>query len=179
MQARSFLSQTSKAWSQLTDADRAAWDAYATAHPIVDRLGQTVALTGHMMFVSVNSVNLQIGVVLQDTVPDGVAIAPPVLTAANVTAAALSITNDDAIPVNTSFIVFCSPPLSQGRKFNGDFRIIATGIGTNAAAQVVATAAEITTKYGTIAVGQKYFISVQLVKDGNLSPQTQIAVVTT
>lgn len=177
VQARQNLSTASKAWSQLTDEQRIAWNAYATAHPITDSLGQTVALTGHMMFVSVNTSNMQAGYAAQDNVPNGIPIESPILVIAVATAAGLSVTATAPIPLNTTAIVFVSPPMSPGRSFNGDFRIVAVNAGTNAANQVVLTAANLSAKYGTLAANQKFFISAILTSGGNVSPRDVATVV--
>src|SRR5206468_836067 len=53
--ARNRLSAESEAWRGLTDIQREAWNSFADEHPQTDSLGQVVTLTGHQMFVGVNS----------------------------------------------------------------------------------------------------------------------------
>jgi hypothetical protein len=52
---RAAFGASSNAWSSLTGPQQAAWSAFADSHPITDSLGQSVKLTGHMMFVSIST----------------------------------------------------------------------------------------------------------------------------
>jgi len=59
-----------QAWSdELTPANRSAWDSYAEATPIVNRLGQERTLSGINMFVRGNSLNAAVGVARVDQGP--------------------------------------------------------------------------------------------------------------
>lgn len=169
VQARGFLSTVSKAWASLTDAERLAWNNYAAAHTFTDSLGQSYSLTGHQAFVSVGTICLQTGQAVQTAVPDGSAVATPEFTITPTTAAGLLVKVTDAIPASAYFLCFASPPLSPGRGFNGDFRLVKTGVGTNAAAQTVCAASDLAAKYGSLVAGQKFFFVVQVVDGGNIS----------
>lgn len=179
VQVRAWLAAVSQAWGSLTDAQRAAWNAFATAHPITDSLGQTIALTGHAMFVSRNVTMLQAGYAIQNAVPDGTSIDAPDVNVGTGTAAGLSLRVTVAVPVDTTIVAYASPPLSAGRAFNGDFRVVNVAVGTNAANQVILTADQLTTKYGTLSAGQKYFVQAVLVKEGNISAPGVLSLVLT
>lgn len=59
---RNVMTDLVNAWSEvLTDAQRAAWDQYASAVPFTNRLGESMLLTGFNMFIRSNSVILQSG----------------------------------------------------------------------------------------------------------------------
>jgi hypothetical protein len=45
------MTLASQAWQVLTSAQQAAWTSYASGHPIVDALGQSIKLTGHQYFI--------------------------------------------------------------------------------------------------------------------------------
>ena len=45
----------------LSSANRALWEAYAAAVPVLDKLGQTIYLSGQNHFIRTNSLRLQIG----------------------------------------------------------------------------------------------------------------------
>jgi len=52
--ARDKLSGWSAAWRDLTDSQREQWNAWAQTHPILDRVGASIILTGHMAYVKLN-----------------------------------------------------------------------------------------------------------------------------
>lgn len=54
-EARQRLSDQSSAWRTLNQDQRDSWNAWAQEHPILDRLGASILLTGHQAFVKVNS----------------------------------------------------------------------------------------------------------------------------
>lgn len=174
---RSNLTEVSAAWRGLTDAQRVAWNAYAQAHPRTDSLGQSVKLTGHMAFNAVNVLNLLIEVAIQTAVPDDTAIATPEISVDDNSHTTFSLVTSAAVPNDTKIVVYASPPLSPGRSFNGDFRIVNHVMGSPSAGQSLVTAEQLANKYGTLAANQKFFFQVILVKGGNVSPQATANVV--
>lgn len=52
---RQCFADCSIAWRGLTNAEREAWNAYAAGTPTLNRLGETVTLTGQAMFVRTNT----------------------------------------------------------------------------------------------------------------------------
>jgi len=176
---RANLTEVSRAWGQLTDADRAAWNSYAASHPRTDSLGQTIVLTGHMMFVAINVLNLQAGGAIQNAVPNGDIVDSLVITVDDGSAAGLTVLSDAAVPVQAKILMYASPPTSAGRAFNGDYRLVKTLAGTGSIDQPVLTANDLSAKFGTLAAGQKFFLSFQVVQGGNTSTQTRLALVLT
>lgn len=59
--ARNAFASGSAAWRDLTEAQRDAWDVYAAATPVTNRLGQTVFLTGQQQFVASYSLVTRLG----------------------------------------------------------------------------------------------------------------------
>ena len=175
---RGQLVDCSKAWGSLSDAQRAAWSAFADAHPRTDSLGQSIALTGHQMFVGVNTLNLQVGEAIQNAVPDGTALPAPVLSIGIGTAAGLTVVFDEGETVGSKLAVFASPPLSPGRAFNGDLRLVVVKPAPSAD-DIILSAAELTAKYGVLSAGQKFFVQAKTVAGGNVSSVTPIAFVLT
>jgi hypothetical protein len=53
--ARDALAQYSNEWRVLSDAQRESWAAWASTHPIVDRLGASRNLTGSQAYVKINA----------------------------------------------------------------------------------------------------------------------------
>lgn len=77
---RSKFGAASTSWSTLTSAEQAAWTTYADGHPITDSLGQSIKLTGHQMYVAVNT-QLQNCAQAQSSVPPvDATVFAPVLT---------------------------------------------------------------------------------------------------
>ena len=174
---RANLSEVSRAWGHLSDADRSAWNGYAAAHPRTDSLGQTIVLTGHMMYVAVNVLNLQAGIAIQNAVPNGEVVHSITIDVDNEDADSLSILSVNAVPLASKILCYASPPTSQGRAFNGDYRLVKTLAGTNAAAQPILTAADLSAKFGTLAANQKFFLSFQVLHGGNTSTESSVTVV--
>lgn len=52
---RAILGTLSSGWSVLTDAQRAAWNGWAAVNPITDALGESILLSGHQAYISLNT----------------------------------------------------------------------------------------------------------------------------
>lgn len=165
--ARDRLSAFSAAWRGLTQLQRDAWDSYALEHPVTDSLGQTSTLSGSQVYVGVNSAMFAAGFAAGVVVPPvGAAPAAPVITLDAITAAGFDMTSvPSPLPALTRQSFEFSPPLSAGRQFNADFRIVHTDAP---ASEPEVTAAMLAAKYGTLAVGQKYFFRSRLVTSTGL-----------
>jgi hypothetical protein len=152
-EARTRLTSFSIAWRSLTDAQREAWKSYSLEHPVTDSLGQSNVLTGFQQYVGVNSSLAQAGYTAVTDPPVSAAPDAPVIVVGVTTAAGLTVTVDGIADV--SVIGESSPPLSAGRSFNKDFRVVTVG-GDDT--DCVITAANMTTKWGTLVAGQKFFL---------------------
>jgi hypothetical protein len=176
--ARNRLTQFSQAWRGLTDVQRAAWESYALNHPFNDALGQQIFLTGHQSFISVNTA-LDTAGLASVTEPD--LNAPdnaPEQGATTITVAGFSIAfGTNPVPADTALILESSPPLSAGRSFNSDFRIVKVRA---AAAANTLLKADMEAKWGALAAGQKFFIRASTIGDTGLrSAFTAVSVVVT
>lgn len=154
--ARARLASQATAWRGLTEAQRAAWNAFSHSFTVVNSLGISVSLTGAQCFIKVNSVNLLIG--------DATVLVPPALpafVAATVTAltgtqATPLITFTGSTPVaGTKFMFFMSPQLSAGVSYNGNFRYIASF--TTATTGAFDMTAAYVAKFGALIIGKKIF----------------------
>jgi len=58
---RSAFGASSSAYATLTGSQQAAWAAYAATTPYTDSLGQSIILTGHQMFVAINTQMQNVG----------------------------------------------------------------------------------------------------------------------
>lgn len=175
---RDYLTTNSKGWGSLTDAQRAAWSAYASAHPTVDSLGSSITLTGAQTYVGVNSLNQTAGAAIQAAPPSGAATSTPTATVNVGTAAGLDVEFDNPDAGTVDMIIESSPPLSPGVNFNGDFRVVAIdNVATGDSTDL--TAALLTAKFGTLVAGQKFIFRARSVAGGNRSGYVTISVVLT
>ena len=54
-EARDRLTQYSNEWRTMTDAQRETWNAWASEHPVLDRLGAAKTLTGAQAYTKINT----------------------------------------------------------------------------------------------------------------------------
>ena len=115
---RANFSAASKAWSGLTGAQQAAWAAFAAGHPYTDRLGQSIVLTGHAMFVAINA-NLQnVAQAITTVPPVSSVVAAPVLTVSTFTHLGVMTLTLTPSGTATDFILLAfSAPKSPGVSF--------------------------------------------------------------
>ena len=52
---RGWLSTASNKWRDLTEAQRTAWKNWAAANPVINRLGQSIQLSGHSAYNMLNT----------------------------------------------------------------------------------------------------------------------------
>lgn len=100
MAAKSRLIEASQAWGALTDAQRAAWRAWAQSNPVTDSLGEKQELDGHAAYVKINTRLLFAGLAKLSTPPS--AVAPAAMTS-------FSATFD--IGSGTTVLTFAATPL--------------------------------------------------------------------
>ena len=127
---RSSLTTLAQAWNAvLTQAQRDAWDNYATLSPVTGKLGDELVLSGQMMYIRCNTVRLLAGIARVDagpTVPGLIALTTPVATI-SIGAATVSVafTNTDqwANEVGGGLNIQTGRFISPGRNFfRGPYR---------------------------------------------------------
>lgn len=169
---RSRLSYLSTYWqSTLSAAQRTAWNTYAAAVPVQNRLGESVYLTGFNMFVRSNTVALQVGM---DIVADG----PTVLTmpevdptfaiAGTANDGLIAITFDDSLPWTSDteayMAIYCGQPQGATRNFFGGPWKYAGALAQDA------TSGDTVTAPFTLVTGQKIWCYARIIReDGRLS----------
>lgn len=162
---RARLSTNAAAWRALTDAQRAGWLALGLMISRTDSLGQTYTLNGFGAYCSVNNNKLDAG---DAAVADAPAIVTPVdLVSATITLTAIAFSvayTATPLPANTRLFLRCSPQQSAGRKFNGDYRLIA--VTAAAAASPHNLLAAYTARLGVPVVGNRIFLSLQTYNGG-------------
>lgn len=177
---RGQLTDASQAWRELTDLERTNWNAFAATRPLADSLGQTIFLTGHQSFVSFWISMWQAGLT---TPPDVPVEAPPVVPfideiacTNSITTMTLQIMGLTGIAVGQPVAVFCSPPVSPGVTFNGDYRFIQTK--TALTTGFIDVGAAYAAKFGIPPVGRKIFVRcVFVTAEGGASGPAERAVI--
>lgn len=155
---RAQFGANSSAWAALTAATQAAWVAYADAFPITDSLGQSIKLTGHQMYVAINTNLVNAGLATNSAVPVSNSVfgpAPVTFTFSHTTGGSIAFTAGGA---SDKLLVAYSKPMSAGRSFNRTFSQASVAAGTGT--PVTITAAAYAAIYGTAVAGQKIFARV-------------------
>lgn len=154
---RTAFSIASIGWRALTDAQRAAWEAYAVATPVVNRLGETIILSGFNSYVSTNSFRLGAGssVLAAAPSPGLVSLGPDF--AVTTLSAASGITMDNiAAEANGAFIVALGPPVSAGvSSYGGPYSAFLTGTDLQAIDGAATAGNQSPYRYGAPASGQR------------------------
>lgn len=103
--AKARLATSSNAWQALTDAQRAAWVAWAQANSVTNRLGHAITLTGIAAF---NSLNTRLRLALAAPIT-----APPIIPPPN---GLLTLTQQGDIGAGAFGLTFTATPLSANVK---------------------------------------------------------------
>lgn len=157
--ARSRLSNMSAAWRGLTEAQRAAWNAFANSFTITNPLGSAIYLTGHQAYVKVNTTLLCSG---------SAAVAVPPALPAFTACSATGLTGLVATPIikiagvsptgSITHMVYASAQRSAGVTYENDLRYIKNVTTYTAGFADITT--EYVAKFGALIVGKKIFIHV-------------------
>jgi hypothetical protein len=162
---RARLTSQSSAWRGITDAQRAAWNAFAQSFTIVNTLGTAIHLTGAQCFIKVNSVNLLNGDATVDIPPLLPAFIAATVTGLTAVSATPLISLQGADPAaGTKFMIFASPQVSAGVSFQGNFRFIQTSSVFTAGTMSLQTA--YAAKFGALITGKKVFVKIVQSQDG-------------
>jgi len=171
---RSRMSLNAAAWRTLTDNQRAGWLSLGLLMTRTDSLGQTYTLNGFLAYLSVNSNLLDAG---ESTIPNAPYLSTPTdLLTATVTLSAVAFSVAyTATPLGTGerLFVWASPQASAGRKFNGDYRLLA--VSASAAASPANVLAAYTARFGVPVVGNRIFLSLQTHFNGFLGTPFNIS----
>jgi len=144
----------------LTDAELAAWRALAATTPVLNRLGQSVTLSGQQIFCKLNNIIAMLGGTRITTPPGSLVVSSPIsVTIAATTPGTLDITPTVAAAgANEYAIVYITPPLNPGRSFvSSQLRQIPGALALNAVNHMAANYELI---FGSIpaAGGQRIFV---------------------
>lgn len=141
---RANFASIAAAWAGLSSASREAWASYADQTPVVNKLGDTVLLSGQAMYQGVNSFLLTVGGSTVGTPPT----TPGLSTLGAITSVTLAEGSDFSLTVATTgntatahWLVQYGPSVSPGVSyFKGpfsQFAVIDTVAATGPSAEVI------------------------------------------
>jgi hypothetical protein len=154
---RTAFGSQSSAYSALTPANQLAWIAAAATHPVTDALGQSITLTGHQLFVAINTQLLNCG--------GTVVTAPPAsfsVFSVSGSTASFSVATGIAVTVVTTGLVTdhilfsLSKPVPGGRSFWNTFQQNMIKAGN--AATISLSTAGYAAVFGTVVANQRVFM---------------------
>lgn len=169
---RAALSEVSQRWQTLSSTEQASWVAYANAHPVLDRLGSSIILSGNAWFVKFNVPNILFGSGIVTTPPASPTPgARPIFTPTYDTGTPtfeVAYTPDPSAGTRTD--IFAGGPRSAGVQFDNNLRFIYTiADGDASPANILAA---YTAKWGTALAGQKVFLQFKTYDNNNNLLQT-------
>lgn len=151
---RANFKAASSGFSNLTGAQIAAWNAAGLAHPRVDSLGQTIKLTGSMLYVSINAALQNVNQPIVTDPPADWTIAPMGTVQVVAQAGAFLALFPDGVPADTTILVASSRPVAGGVSFMKTFCQLAFIQAGDFGIDL--TAAQIA-QFGDSAVGQQVY----------------------
>lgn len=150
------LGAASSAWASLDGSEQALWQGYADSHPYTDRLGQSFKLTGHQMFVAINSQLLNCGEAISNDIPVSDAVFAAGFSAFTaVSGGALTLTPTGLGTADDFLLVAVSQQKSGGVGFNKTFWQQTVLAGNSVAAAVLTTGYE--AQFGALTAGKRIF----------------------
>lgn len=164
MDVRAIFAEVSQLWRTLTAAQQAAWNAWATNHPIVDVFGDAQILAGNAAFTKVNANRLTVGLVTTLVPPadptSPTTPAPALSASADVSDAEVTVVTEAQVEASGFYEVWCSPGVSPGATPGRQACRLAGVVATVVdAEEVVANPTTFNPKLGFIA-GQKVVVFV-------------------
>jgi len=155
---RSAFGAASTGWSALSGTQQAAWATYADGHPIVDSLGQSIKLTGHQMYVSINTQLHNCGQASTLVPPVSSATVAPVLTVYTAVASTgvVTITMTASATAADFILVAFARPQGSGRS-----QVSAYWQADHLPGNSVGNATEgakVVAQFGALVAGQRLFL---------------------
>ena len=174
---RAAFGAASSAWSALTAMVQASWTSFAAQHPYVDSLGQSVILTGHQMYVAVNSQLINCGKAQSSVIPVSTSVFAAGFTAFTAEhAGAISITPTGAGAATDFLLISASAPQSGGVGSCKTFCQIMSVAGNVVAATAITT--QYKAQFGDIVAGTRIFYKLTPVNQYGIAGAPNIGFIT-
>jgi hypothetical protein len=162
---RQSMASIASSWRNLTDDQRAAWNALAQQVTRINVFGDNLPLTGFNLYGRLNRTLDQVGASRLTDAPQLVVPDAPTIDSITATASPLSISiefSPDPVPADHALIVRASTDLSAGISYaKGKIRQVQVVAAAGTSPVDIATAWQ--AKYGGAVAGNKVFIEILLV----------------
>lgn len=156
---RQAMASNSFQWSNnLTNSQRAAWEAYAEETPLPNKLGDLVNTSGRQMYLRTNNARVQAGIGRIDTAPPtpGVAEPPISLLDSNTTDGVIVALTDPGLVDNDVVIYTIGNPVNFAKNFySSPYRTAAAAVAITPFPLELKPAPE-------VFIDQKYFVESRL-----------------
>jgi hypothetical protein len=174
---RQALGALANRWENVVDSSqRATWNAYAAAVAMVNRLGDTIHISGFSQFIRSNVSRLQAGMSIVDDAPlvNNLGETPVIdsvvadESSSNVTVTCGAVSNAWLPDAARNWLLYVSPPQNAGKSFfDGPYRFAGTTSCTT-------SAITFSNPFPATAAGQQTFISLRVSDDdGRLSSEAK------
>jgi hypothetical protein len=153
---RGLLSGASSSFASLTPAQIAAWNSFADGHPVTDKLGSSIKLTGHQWFVSIYTMTVASG----GAPPTDPPVSTTVFSAAPASmtfslATGLTVTLSGLGSADDYQFLALTAPMSAARTFANKFRQVTQAAGD--ASTIPFSTALYSAAFGLPVLGQRVF----------------------
>lgn len=156
---RQAMANNSFRWSNtLTNAQRAAWEAYAEETPLPNKLGDLVNTSGRQMYLRTNNARVQVGIGVIDAAPitPGVAEPPVSLLDSNTSDGVVVALTTPVLVSNDVVIYTIGNPVNFAKNFySSPYRTAAAAVAVTGFPLELKPAAE-------VFIDQKYFVESRL-----------------
>jgi len=163
--SRARLGANAKGWTQITQAQRDAWNSSASGFTAKNVFGDNIKLSGINVYGRLNNNLNLIGEVSISTPPIAESFAGPTIVTINsvVAGGVLTIGPDIAVPAGSAGVVRMTAPQSAGKKFvKSEFRVIDIAPAGSVAPYDVSDA--YVAKFGALPLeGEKVFVETFLI----------------
>lgn len=165
MAIRAILAALSSMWRGLTAAQRSAWNSATANFPVTDQFGDQRELSGHQLFIRLNSNLENVGapVISDPPMPEPVESVGTLALVANIDGDIFTVGGDiAAVPADHTLVIEATPQLSPGISYaKNQFRQIGTVAAAGPLPADIFTMYE--NRFGALDEGAKVFVRVFLV----------------
>jgi len=163
--ARALLAQFAQSWKTIGSTDQAAWNAFAAVNPVINRVGDSVTMSGFDAYcmVNCNLVNGGASSTPRPMLPFTVT-APTSLSATCVAGVTTLTFLPTPVPALTAYLVWGTAPQSLGKFYvENQYRLFKVFAPAAASPQVVTTFYN--TRFGAppLVAGARLFFAIQAV----------------
>lgn len=172
--AKARMTTASQAWQGLTDDQQTAWREWAKTNPIMNAIGQSRIVAGHVSYIRINILAIMCGVAALTEPPVTPAPGPLIYLAlsADIGAGTFDVTFQ-ATPLGATekLMVWAALVDSKGIKYVENlYKLVTVSAAEQASPLDIQTAVE--ARFGTISVDQVLHVNCQIIDQTNCLPSS-------